>query len=100
MTKLRVTAAAWGELRDIRVYSKSVFGAAKARDYLLGLRTCFTRERDRPLMGVAVKRLGSSMRSFSYKTHRIYLQSADGEVLIVRILHHARNVPSTMTPDP
>lgn len=100
MTKLRIAAAARDDLRDIRVYSKSVFGAAKAHEYLLGLRTCFTRLRDRPLMGVAEKRLGSSMRSFSYKTHRIYFQSADGEVLIVRILHHARNVPSTMTPDP
>jgi toxin ParE1/3/4 len=100
VTKLRITAAAQDDLRDIRIYSKSVFGATIAREYMLGLRACFTRLRDRPMMGIAEKRLGSSMRSFSYKTHRIYFHSADGEVLIVRILHHARNVPSTMTPDP
>lgn len=100
MKRLRIAAAARDDLRDIRIYSKSVFGAAIAREYLLGLRACFTWLRDRPMMGIAEKRLGSSIRSFSYKSHRIYFQSADGEVLIVRILHHARNVPSTMTPDP
>ncbi|MFC3308037.1 type II toxin-antitoxin system RelE/ParE family toxin [Blastomonas aquatica] len=37
------------------------------------------------------------MRSFGYKSHRIYFRGADDEVLIVRILHHARDVPSIMT---
>lgn len=100
MTRLRISEAARDDLREIRTFSKSMFGAATAREYLLGLRGCFTRLRNRPMIGVAEKRLGSAMRSFGYKSHRINFQSANGEVLIVRILHHARNVPGTMTPDP
>lgn len=97
MVRLRIAAAAQDDLRDIRNYSKAAFGAATTRQYLIGLKGTFSLLRERPLVGTSVEHLGFAMRSFGYKAHRIYFRSADDEVLIVRILHHARDVPSIMT---
>lgn len=96
VAKLRIAAAAQNDLRNIRIYSKAAFGAAATSQYLIGLRTTFFRLRERPLNGTSEEHLGFAMRSFGYKSHRIYFRSANAEVLIVRILHHARDVPSIM----
>lgn len=97
MARLRIAAAAQDDLRDIRTYSKAAFGAATTRQYLIGLRAAFTRLRERPLIGTAEEHLGFAMRSFGYKSHRIYFRSVNHDVLIVRILHHARDIPTSMT---
>ena len=99
MARLRIAAAAQDDLRDIRIYSKAAFGAATTRQYLIGLRATFGQLREWPLIGTSEEHLGFAMRSFGYKSHRIYFRSADDEVLIVRILHHARDVPTLMTPE-
>ena len=97
VARLRIAVAAQNDLRDIRIYSKAAFGAATTRQYLIGLRTTFSRLRARPIIGTSEEHLGFAMRSFGYKSHRIYFRNADDEVLIVRILHHARDVPTSMT---
>lgn len=97
VARLRIAAAAQGDLRDIRIYSKAAFGAATTRQYLIGLRATFTRLRERPLIGSSEEQLGVAIRSFGYKSHRIYSRIMDEEVLIVRILHHARDIPAIMT---
>ena len=97
VAKLRIAAAAQDDLRDIRDYSKATFGAVTTRQYLIGLRAAFARLREWPQMGIAEHHLGSAMRSIGYKSHRIYFRSAGNEVLIVRILHHARDVPEIVT---
>jgi toxin ParE1/3/4 len=97
VVRLRIAEAAQHDLRDIRIYSKAAFGAATTRQYLIGLRATFTLLRERPFIGTSEEHLGFAIRSFGYKAHRIYFRSADDEVLIVRILHHARDVPRIMT---
>jgi toxin ParE1/3/4 len=99
VARLRIAAAAQSDLRDIRIYSKAAFGAATTSQYLIGLRATFTLLRERAIIGTSEEHLGFAMRSFGYKSHRIYFRSADDEVLIVRILHHARDVPTLMTPE-
>ncbi len=47
------------------------------------------------MIGVAETRLGRGMRSFGYRSHRIfYLVEGDG-LLIVRVLHQSRDVATT-----
>ncbi len=91
MIKSRIAPAARADLRDIRVYSKAAFGAAVARRYLAGLRNALTLLRDRPNAGAPEHDLGDGMRGFAYRSHRIYYRLDERGLLIVRILHHARD---------
>ena len=96
MTKIRTAPAARSDLRDIRAYSKVAFGASVARAYLEGLITAFDRLATRPLMGVAERDLGEGMRSFAYRSHRIYYRVEGQGLLVVRILHHARDAATVL----
>jgi toxin ParE1/3/4 len=99
VARLRLAPAAREDLRDIRIYSKAAFGAKVARDYLEGLRAVFALLRDRPLAGMAEDDLGEGIRGFAYRSHRLYYRVALDGVLIVRILHHARDVMRAMERD-
>lgn len=92
MASLRIAQAARGDLRDIRIHGKAAFGAAVARAYLEGLRRVFQLLRERPLAGAAEDDLGAGIRGFTYRSHRVYYRIDAEGVLIVRILHHARDV--------
>ena len=96
MAKARIAPAAREDLRDIRVYSKMAFGAAAARAYLLGLRGAFTFLGEHRLPGTSEFDLGQNIRSFAYRSHRIYYRVDSSGLLIVRILHHAMDVPRAM----
>jgi len=92
VVKLRIAHAARDDLRQIRIYSKSAFGAAAALDYLNGIRALFALIRDRPLAGGLEEDLGEGIRSFGYRSHRIYYRVYADEITVVRILHHARDI--------
>lgn len=101
VARLRIARAAQQDLRDIRIYSKLAFGAPVARDYLEGLRKVFRLLREQPFAGAAEDDLGVGIRGFAYRAHRIYYQVDGGgdEVLIVRILHHARHAAAAFGGD-
>lgn len=90
--KLRLSAAARDDLRDIRIYSKAAFGVAVAREYMAGLRRLFVMLRERPLAGALIDGdRGDGIRSMTYRPHRLFYL-ADGDlILVIRILHHARD---------
>ena len=91
MTRLRLSAAAKDDLRDIRIYSKAVFGLPVAKDYMSGLRRIFGLLRERPMVGASDAELGENMRKFTYRSHRVFYRVEGRDVLIVRILHHAQD---------
>ena len=99
MAKVLMAEAARGDLRDIRVYSKSAFGPIVARAYLEGLRQSFRLLADQPMAGAAEYDLGDNVRGFSYKSHRLYYRIENGHIWIIRILHHARDAASIMDRD-
>lgn len=94
MTELRTAPAARRDLRDIAAYSKAAFGTPRALAYLDGLSEAFDRLAERPRIGVAERDLGVGLRSFAYRSHRIYYREDGDDLLIVRILHQARNASS------
>ncbi len=92
MTRLRTAPAAHQDIQGIRTYSKSAFGPRTAKEYLDGLSAVFALLEARPLAGVAEEDLGEGMRSFGFRSHRIYYRLDGDELLVVRVLHYARDV--------
>lgn len=100
MTRLRTAPAARDDIREIRAFSKAAFGAHVARDYLDGLSAMFDLIEARPRTGAPEPELGEGMRSFRYRSHRIYYRLEQDDVLVVRILHQARDVPGAFGSNP
>lgn len=98
MTRLRTTQAARADIRGIETYSKAAFGSQAAREYLAGLSAIFDLLEARPQAG-ARDRAFEDMRSFRYRSHRIYYRLDGDLLLVVRILHHARDVAGAFEPD-
>lgn len=94
MARLRTALAARQDIAEVRRVSKERFGAAAARDYLLGLSKTFDLIGERPRAGTAEPDLGATMRSFRYSAHRIYYLVQGDDILVVRVLHQARDVPA------
>ncbi|MDO7844697.1 type II toxin-antitoxin system RelE/ParE family toxin [Sphingomonas immobilis] len=91
MRKLRLSAVASADLRDIRQHSKTIFGAKVALDYMNGFRSVFGLLRERPLAGTVEEGLGQEVRKFSYRSHAVYYRFEDDVIDVIRILHHAQN---------
>ena len=96
--KLRTTPATREDIRSIQAYSKSRFGSQTAAEYLAGLSAIFDLLEVRPLAGTEHANL-AGIRSFRYRSHRIYYRLDDQDLLVVRILHHARDVAGAFGPD-
>ncbi|MEP6785826.1 MAG: type II toxin-antitoxin system RelE/ParE family toxin [Sphingomonadales bacterium] len=92
MISIRVSAAAQDDIRTIRIYSKRTFGVPVAKDYMAGLRRTFGFLRENPLAGALSEELTGDIRTFTYRSHRLFYCVADEHIEIVRILHHARDV--------
>jgi toxin ParE1/3/4 len=91
VARIRIAPAARDDLREVRVYSKAAFGSQVAFSYLEGIRATLHRLRDRPQMGSAEDDLGEGLKGFTHRSHRIYYRVVPDGVLIVRVLHHARD---------
>jgi toxin ParE1/3/4 len=98
VTRLRTAPAAREDVRGIRDYSKTAFGARVAKEYLDGLTAVFTLIETRPLAGIAEPDLGEGMRSFGFRSHRIYYKLEGDDLLVVRILHSAQHIPEAFGP--
>jgi len=98
--KLRLSEAARDDLRDVRTYSKAVWGVRLTRDYIDGFRQSFARLRANAGTGIAEPDLGDDMRSLGYRSHRIYYRvaSSSDTIEIVRVLHHAQSTEGRLGP--
>lgn len=92
VAKLTIASTARADLRDIRFYSKAAFGPKVARSYLDGLREQFVAALLKQRAGRPEQDLGENIRSIGFRSHRIYYQLTENNILIVRILHHAQDV--------
>jgi toxin ParE1/3/4 len=97
MAELRLTAAARAYLIDIRRYSVAEFGATVADGYFRGFKDAFALLRERPFAGAQRIDLPTGVRCLLHRRHKILYQVDGDRVLIVRVIHHARNV-KTMLP--
>jgi toxin ParE1/3/4 len=91
MAELDLSPAARADLVEIRRYSIEQFGAAIADAYFLGFDQAFDVLRRHPLSGSQQLELGKGLRCYTHRKHRIFYIVEAELVLIVRIIHHARN---------
>lgn len=91
MVRLRLSSAARADLVGIRHYSFREFGGDVADAYLRGFNQAFTLLREQPMVGPGQPDLGERVRCLTHRRHRIFYEAADDGVLIIRIIHHARN---------
>ena len=92
MASLELTPLALRDLEEIDRDGARDFGSRAADAYAAGLRRAFDLLELYPNSSPARPDFGEGLRSRAYRAHRI-LYTFDGDtVLVVRILHHLRDV--------
>ena len=92
MTDLIFSRKAVADIDDITRFSVEQFGRDVAGAYLAGLDFACEQLRHFPEIAPIYPRVPLGMRCLIYRSHRIFYKFDGGEVLVVRVLHHARNV--------
>lgn len=91
MAELDLSPAARADLLAIRVYSVDRFGGEVADAYFLGFDAAFALLRQHPMAGAARTDLGKGIRCLIHRRHRMFYHIDGDTVVIVRIVHHARD---------
>ena len=91
MIEVHLSPSARADLVDIRYYSMAQFDAKTADAYFLGFDAAFDLLSEHPHTGVATPQYGRPYRCLVHRKHRIFYRVENEKVLIVRILHHARD---------
>lgn len=92
MKRLDIKAAARRDLAEIRDFSIERFGVKVAATYLAGFRAAFRRILEFPEMGSVIPEAKVVTHLYVYRSHRIFYRVDKDAVLIVRIIHHSRDV--------
>ena len=88
---LRLNAATEADLEAIDEYSNDMFGDDFADTYMRGFRELFDLLRRHPQAGQMKAELGEGVRCIIHRKHRIFYKIEGKLVLILRVIHHARN---------
>lgn len=91
MDEISFTAAAKADLAAIDEYSAIEFGHDVADEYSRGFTKAFNLLRDHPHVGAAYPELGKGIRCLTHHRHRIFYIVQHDLVLILRIVHYARD---------
>lgn len=98
MAEFALSQAARQDLKEIGQFSRIHFGESIAAAYLRGFAVEFERLVRLPRLGSARPEYGETIRSRTYRSHRILYEETSAGIRIVRILHHAQSVPKTSKP--
>ncbi len=92
MARLVYSRKAASDIEEITAFSVAQFGVEVAGDYLTGLELACELLREFPEMAAIYPRIRPEMRCLIYRSHRIFYRVDEEQVLVVRVLHHARDV--------
>lgn len=96
--RLQFTNAARSDLIHLRRYSLQQFGKQAADRYVNHIESVFRLLEKMPLAGQAQPEVGSAVRCYVKKRHRVFYELEGDIVLILRVLHHAQDVSQALTP--
>jgi len=96
VAELDISPEARQDLVEIRLFSLEQFGPDIADAYFLGFDQAFDRLAHHPHVGVPKPELGTGVRCLVHRRHRIFYIIDGGVVVIVRIIHHARDLNSAL----
>ncbi|MEQ1543202.1 MAG: type II toxin-antitoxin system RelE/ParE family toxin [Novosphingobium sp.] len=91
MAEVEFSNAAEADLVDIDEFSAARFGEEVAEIYMHGFDAVFERLRDFPLAAPPRPDFGDGIRCLVHRQHRVLYTATENYVLIVRIIHHARD---------
>lgn len=92
MAKVILTPQARDDLNEIDRFSIANFGEAVATKYMQGFFAAFSRLAEYPESAPLLPRIVPPSRSLTYRSHRIIHDYQGGTVVVIRILHHSRDV--------
>jgi toxin ParE1/3/4 len=87
-----LTPQARDDLDEIDRFSIENFGEAVATEYMQGFFAAFARLVEYPESAPLLPRITPPTRSLTYRSHRIIHDYQSGRVVIIRILHHTRDL--------
>lgn len=93
---IRLSRLARADLDDIRTYTVQTWGRAQWLEYYRGLVAAFEHVSADPMAGRSRALLGKDLRSLTYREHLIFfapIKAAEGQPVILRILHQRRYLP-------
>lgn len=96
MAEVGFTHSAVADLSEIDEFSLAQFGEDVGEAYMHGFDKAFALLRDHPHAGAATPEYGKRYRCLVHQKHRIFYTVETDRVLIVRVLHHARDVRTAM----
>jgi toxin ParE1/3/4 len=92
MAEYRFSRRAAMDLEAIAEYTIEQVGIEQARHYRDQLRACFDQLADNPGLGRRAEQLSAGFRRYEYRSHIIFYQVVDSDILIVRVLHYRMDV--------
>lgn len=87
--RLGFTQAARVDLKEMRRYGFEQFGREIADRYVDDIEGVFRLLQEQPRAGQARPEIGSDIRCFSKKQHRVFYRVENDSVVILRVIHHA-----------
>lgn len=91
MWRLSISPEARGDIQALSTYLRAEAGPRAAARYLRALQARIARLREMPFAGVLTEDHGGSIRFVPCRRHIIYYEVASDRVLVLRVLHHARD---------
>ena len=96
MARLIYSRRAASDIDRIAAFSVARFGVEVAGDYLTGLELACELLREFPEMAAIYPRVRPEIRCLIYRSHRIFYRVDEEQVLVVRVLHHTREISPAM----
>jgi toxin ParE1/3/4 len=97
VAKIKFSPQAKADLADFDDYSVDQFGRDAADTYARGFNETIDVLRRHPLAGAEKPELGRALRCIVHRKHRIFYTVVGESVLIVRIIHHARDASRALS---
>ncbi len=91
MPRVQVSDSARSDLASIFQYTESTWGRDQAVSYIHNLDLAFQRAGEGPQSGRRRDDLSGGLRSLSAQKHVIYYREMADRVVIIRVLHAARD---------
>ena len=99
MADLRLTEQAIRDLDDIQTRGIEQFGPRVATRFMAGFGRIFSLLRDQPRTGQARPEFRDQTRGVSHRPYREHCRVVGNTVVVVRILHQARDLTSVPDDD-
>lgn len=94
--EVQLSPAARADLLEIREYSITQFDPETADAYFLGFDEAFYLLSAHPQIGMAQLELGKGIRCLTHRKHRLFYRVEKHVVIIVRVIHHARDAMTAL----